>query len=189
MIHPFHYSNITYTNLMTSTTSFDNTSLHLLNLSLCSEESAQLQIRILLQISSCLCHTRFLANLRARLSLLFLNNSMIRFSYGAVLRIVSTFLEARGRGGGIPNDFLDEGSDSLGLLREISLSAGWTRRKLTSLNDMAFVHANSNAYKTTSARIPRQTENFEQSIMATVSSIHPSCLSVKTRQRNLCGSD
>jgi len=30
-------------------------------------------------------HTRFFASLRALLSLLFLNNSMIRFSYGAVL--------------------------------------------------------------------------------------------------------
>jgi hypothetical protein len=45
----------------------------------------------------------------------------------------------------VPDDFLDEGSYGLGLLREISLSPGWTRRKLTSLNDMTFVHANGNA--------------------------------------------
>jgi hypothetical protein len=45
----------------------------------------------------------------------------------------------------VPNDFLDEGSYGLGLLRKISLSTGWTRRKLTSLNNMAFVHANGNA--------------------------------------------
>jgi hypothetical protein len=51
-----------------------------------------------------------------------------------------------GQRGALPNDFLDEGSDGFGLLREISLSAGRTRRKLTSLNDMAFVHANGNPY-------------------------------------------
>lgn len=64
---------------MTSTTSFGDTGLEFLNLSLCSEESAQLhQVRATSQIVSR--HTRFLANLRALLSLLFLNNSMIRFS-------------------------------------------------------------------------------------------------------------
>jgi len=50
-------------------------------------------------------------------------------------------------GGGwacLPNDFLNEGSDGLGLLREISLAAGWTRREFTSLNNMAFVYANGN---------------------------------------------
>jgi hypothetical protein len=100
---------------------------------------------------------------------------MIRFSYGAVLYIVSTFLEARPGERGIPNDFLDKGSDGLGLLREISLSAGRTGRELTSLNNMAFVHANSNAYRTASASISRQTGNFERGIAATF--INPSIMS------------
>ena len=64
---------------MTSATSFGNINLEFLDLPLGSEESAQLYILgPLFQSEGC--DTRFLANLRALLSLLFLNNSIIRFS-------------------------------------------------------------------------------------------------------------
>jgi len=72
---------------MTRPSSFCDTRLKFLNLLLCAEECFQL---ISANVSN-LKHTRFFANLRARLSLLFLSNSMIRFSYGAVL-VVSTKL-------------------------------------------------------------------------------------------------
>ena len=57
--------------------------------------------------------TRFFASLRALLSLLFLNNSMIRFSYGAVLHRQDRLLEEA-----IPAHFFDEGSNGFCLCRK-----------------------------------------------------------------------
>src|SRR5579862_3564740 len=122
---------------MTSPSSFCDTRLKFLNLLLCAEECSQL---ISANVSN-LKHTRFFANLRARLSLLFLSNSMIRFSYGAVL-VVSTKLNEE-----IPANFFDERSDGLGLLRKNALSTRRSRRKFSPTDNMSSIHPNGNAYK------------------------------------------